>query len=116
MKPLLRKLRIKPALLLAAALAVSCASAPIIGSLSPQAAAREAWRDIASGKMKLYRAGTEASYEVGVQPEDQDLVRRLPRDNSLPQGCTNPNAGSAIEYARAYNVRIVRYLRLHQAH
>jgi len=115
MMPLLHKLRIKPTLLLAAALAASCASTPIVGSLSPEAAAREAWRDIASGKMKLYRAGTLGSYEVGVEPEDQDLVRRLPRDNSLPQGCTDPNAGSAIEYARAYNVRIVRYLRLHHS-
>ena len=93
----------------------SCASTPVFGSLSPQAAAREAWNDIASGRMKLYRAGTEASYEVGVEPEDQELVRKLPRNDSLPSGCTNPNASAAVEYARAYNVRIVRYLRLHHS-
>ena len=116
MMPLLRTLRIKPALFLAAALAASCASTPIVGNLSPQAAAREAWRDIASGRMKLYRAGGIASTEVGVEPEDRDLVRRLPRDDSLSHGCDDPNLTSEVEYARAYNVRIVRYLRLHQSH
>jgi acetyl-CoA acetyltransferase len=115
MKPLLLKLRITPALRLAAALAVSCAATPFVGSLSPQAAAREAWRDIASGRMKLYRAGGRASTEVGVEPEDRDLVRRLPRDDSLSHGCDDPNLSFEVEYARAYNVRIVRYLRLHQS-
>jgi hypothetical protein len=91
----------------------SCASVPFIGSLSPQAAQREARDDIARGHMKLYRAGTYASYEVGVEPADRPLVAKLPRDNRLSHGCTDPHASEHIAYARAYNREIVRYLRGH---
>ena len=92
----------------------SCAYAPFFGELSPQAALREAERDIASGEMKLYRAGTRASYEVGVEAADRPLVARLPRDDRLSLGCTDSQASAHIAYARAYNREIVRYLRGHQ--
>jgi hypothetical protein len=93
--------------------AVACSSVPLIGSLSPQAAQREADRDIASGHMKLYRAGTIASTEVGVAPEDRALVAKLPRDDRMSHGCTDPDASAHIAYARAYNREIVHYLRGH---
>lgn len=86
---------------------------PIVGSRSPQAAQREAHRDIASGHMKIYTAGTIARHEIAIAPEDKAIVRKLPRDDSLPAGCTVPEAGPAIDYARAYNREIVRYLRRH---
>jgi len=96
------------------ALLVGCSSVPIVGSLSPQAAQREADRDIASGRMKIYRAGTIASTEVGVALEDRGLIKRLPRDDRLSGGCTDPDASAHIAYATAYNREIVRYLRAHQ--
>ncbi len=110
-------MRIWLALLLTATsiLFTSCASTPVFGSLSPEAAAREAWNDIASDRMKIYLAGTRATSEVGVEPEDRELVRKVPRNRSLPSGCDDPNASAAVEYARAYNIRIVRYLRMHHA-
>jgi hypothetical protein len=93
----------------------SCASTPVFGSLSPQTAAREAWNDIASDRMKIYLVGAHATDEVGISPEDETLIRKLPRNHSLPSGPNDPNATAAIEYARAYNERIVRYLRMHHA-
>ena len=97
-----------------AALTCSCASTPFFGSLSPQAARRAADRDIQTGHLRVFVAGTRASTEVGIDnPEDLPLVRNLPRDRSLPIGCTAPHASEAIDYARAYNWQIVRYLRLH---
>jgi hypothetical protein len=98
---------------LVACLICACSSLPIIGKLSPQAAQREAHRDIASGHMKIYTAGTIARSEVGIAPEDKGIIRKLPRDDSLPAGCTVPEAGPAIDYARAYNREIVRYVRTH---
>jgi hypothetical protein len=95
------------------ALAVSCSSFPVVGSLSPQAAQREAHRDIQSGHMKLYLAGTIGVHTVGVEAADLALVKKLPRLDTLPSGCTNPQAGAGIDYARAYNREIVRYLRSH---
>jgi hypothetical protein len=95
-----------------ALLVVSCAM-PFVGSLSPEAAVREAHLDIASGHMKLYRAGTRASYTVGVESADLPLVAHLPRDDRLSHGCTDPLASEHIAYARAYNKEIVRYLRGH---
>ncbi len=91
----------------------SCAYAPFIGDLSPQAAVREAQRDIASGHMKLYRAGTRASYEVGVDAADRPLVADLPRDDRLSLGCTDSQASAHIAYARAYNRQILQYVRGH---
>jgi hypothetical protein len=98
---------------LVACLLCACSSMPIVGSLSPQAAQREAHRDIASGHMKIYLAGTIASHEVGVAPEDRVLIKRLPRDNRLSGGCTDPDASAHIAYATAYNREIVRYMREH---
>jgi hypothetical protein len=92
---------------------IACSAIPLVGSLSPQAAERVARRDIASGHMKLYRAGTIASSEVGVEPQDRALVNKLPRDDSLSRGCTDPDASAHIAYARAYNREIIRYLRGH---
>jgi hypothetical protein len=100
-------------LFLACIVLSGCSSIPLIGSLSPQAAEREAHRDIASDHMKLYRAGTIASTEVGIKPQDRALVSKLPRDDRLSSGCTDPDASAHIAYARAYNKAIIRYLREH---
>jgi hypothetical protein len=100
-------------LLLTAAVLASCASIPLIGDLSPLAGERAAHRDIAAGHLKIFIAGTEAAMEVGVGPADRKLVDELPRDRSLPIGCVTPNASESVEYARAYNLQIVRYLRSH---
>ena len=100
-------------LLSIALLTVSCVSAPFIGSLSPQAGERAAHRDIASGRMKIYRAGTRASSEVGVEPADRAFVAQLPRDSTLPIGCTVPHASEAVDFARAYNRQIVIHFRTH---
>ena len=105
--------RLRWFLLFVAAFSVSCASAPLIGSLSPQAARRAARRDIVGDRMRIYMAGTIASSEVGIEPADHELVARLPHDHGLPQGCTTPDAPEAVNFARAYNLEIVRYLRTH---
>jgi hypothetical protein len=94
-----------------ASLICSCASTPLIGSLSPQAAQREAHRDIQSGRMKIYLAGTIGTYEVGVDERDRALVAKLPRAKTLPVGCNHPEASAGIDYARAYNKEIIHYLR-----
>ena len=91
----------------------SCASVPFVGTLSPQAAEREARDDITRGHMKLYRAGTQACFEVGVEEADRLLVAQLPRDDRVCGGCTDPHASEHIAYARAYNREIVRYIRGH---
>ena len=96
-----------------ALLSCSCASTPLVGSLSPQAGERAAHRDIQSGHMRIFVAGTQFSSEVGVAPQDRPLVQKLPRDRSLPIGCTVPHASEAIGYARAYNRQIILYLRGH---
>lgn len=102
----------KPLAILLAALLASCASAPLVGRYSPQAAEAEARRDIASGHMKVYLAGGYAILEVGVTPGDHHLVEHLPLDHSLPAGCTEPHASEAAEYAEAYNRAIIRHLRI----
>ena len=84
--------------------------------LSPSAAIRDARRDIISDHMKIYLAGTESAEEQGVARSDRALVRRLPRDRSLPMGCTNPLSANAIEYAIVYNRAIVEHLRRAQSH
>jgi hypothetical protein len=84
--------------------------------LSPSAAARDARRDINAGHMKIYIAGTEGAYEPGVHRHDLALLSTLPRDRSLPMGCTNPLSGSAIEYATVYNRAVVEHLRRAQPH
>lgn len=93
-------------LLLTAAL-VSAAT----DDLSLDAAKAEADRDIEAGRMKIYLAGTEGAYEPGVKKRDLALVSKLPRDRSLPMGCTNPRAAEAIAYAEVYNQAIIRSLR-----
>src|SRR6202035_5200635 len=100
-------------LLLVCITVCACSRIPFVGRLSPQAAEREAHRDIASGHIKLYLAGTIGVYPVGVDSADFPLVKNLPRLDTLPSGCTNPQAGAGIDYARAYNREIVRYLRSH---
>ena|SRR6266487_2265648 len=84
--------------------------------LSPSAAIRDAKRDIIFNHMKIYLAGTEFADEQGVARSDRALVQRLPRDRSLPVGCTNPLSASAIEYATVYNRAIVEHLRRAQSH
>src|SRR5437588_166059 len=96
------------AILLLTAL-TACASAP--HDFSPQAGRVAAQRDIASGHMRIYIAGTEAAGPVGVDPADRALVSSLPIDRSLPIGCTVPHASEAIDFARSYNRKIVRHLR-----
>ena len=103
-------MRFLPLLVLVLCLS-ACASTPLVGSLSPQAAERAAHRDIAAGHPHIYIAGTRGSSEVGVEAQDYALVARLPRDHSLPIGCTSAGASEAVGFARAYNREIVRYLR-----
>ncbi len=91
---------------------MSCNSASLVGRYSPQAAKREAGRDIASGHMKVYLAGEDAAFEVGVTPGDHHLVEHLPQDHSLPTGRTVPHAAEATVYAETYNRAIIRYLRI----
>lgn len=59
------------------ALTVPCASAPLRGNFSAQAARREAHR-IQSGHIKIYLAGTHGVYAVGVEDRDTALVANLP--------------------------------------
>ena len=87
----------------------SCASPP--RDLSPEAGRAAARADIASGHMRIYIAGTEAAGPVGVGARDLAFVSALPRDRSLPIGCTVPHAGEAIGFATAYNREIIRHLR-----
>ena len=84
--------------------------------LSAAAATRDAKRDISSGCMKIYFAGTEAASEQGLERRDVALVRRLPRDYTLPMGCTDPHAVAAIKYASVYNRAIIEHLRRAQSH
>ena len=77
---------------------------------------RDAKRDIASRHMRIYFAGTEAASERGLEHRDIALVRSVPRDYSLPMGCTDPKALAAIDYATVYNRSIVDHLRHSQPH
>ena len=84
--------------------------------LSRRAAVRDAKRDIASGHMKIFFAGTEFASERGMERRDIPFLRRVPRDYSLPMGCTDPQAEAAIEYATVYNRAIIEHLRRVQSH
>lgn len=102
------------------AFAILClGSATSLGSphdLSRSAALRDAKRDIASGQMKIFFAGTEAASEQGVERRDVELLRKVARDYSLPMGCTDRQAEAAIEYATVYNRAIIEHLRRAQSH
>jgi len=84
----------------------SCSSTPFVGSLSPQAAKRQAQRDFAAGKPEIYKAGGYASFEPGIEESQKPLVAKLPRDSRLV-GCTNPNVQYSEGYATAYNKEII---------
>jgi hypothetical protein len=84
--------------------------------LSRAAAIRDAKRDIEVGHMKIFMAGTEYGYEAGLKQRDVSLVRRLPRDYTLPMGCTDPQASAAITYATAYNRTIIEHCRRAKSH
>lgn len=84
--------------------------------LSRSAAVRDAKRDIASGHVRIYFAGTEAASERGLESRDVALVRKVPRDYSLPMGCTDPQALAAIDYATVYNRAIIEHFRRLQSH
>ena len=99
-------------LLMLSAVSLFAASA----DLSPDAAKAEAQRDINAGHMKIYIAGTEGAYEPGVKKHDLALLSKLPRDRSLPMGCTVPRAPDAIAYAEAYNRAIIRWMRSSTPH
>jgi hypothetical protein len=94
-------------LLMLSAMSLSAAGT----DLSPDAAKAEAQRDISAGLMKIYVAGTEGVYEPGIKKQDLALLSKLPRDRSLPMGCTVARAPEAIAYAEAYNRAIIRWLR-----
>ena len=97
-----------------AVLVVSCSSVPPTSSLTPEAARSEAHRDIASGHMKIYFAGTYAAGPIGADsPGDWALISRLSQDNRLSRGCIDPDSQVHIAYARVYNREIIRYLRGH---
>lgn len=88
----------------------ACSTTPGLGSLSPEAARREARRDLASGHPRLYLAGTRGTSLVGVPQADLPLVRNLPVDSRLSLGCDDPLASAHLAYARAYNQEIVNSL------
>lgn len=107
----------KPALLfslLLAALLPACAGTPgpaPTRDFSKKAALTEAAADIKSGHLKIYMAGGIALTAPGLKQGDDALVAKLPRDTTLPSGCTAPHAPEAFEYATVYNEAIVAYLR-----
>jgi hypothetical protein len=84
--------------------------------LSPAAAVTEARRDIESGHIKIYIAGGRAANEAGVARSDLDLIRGVPRDQRLSQGCVDSDLPQHLAYAEAYNRIIVQYLRSHHPH
>jgi hypothetical protein len=97
-----------------AAVALSCSSTPPASSLTTQAARTEAHRDIASGHMKIYFAGTRAAGPVEADaPGDWALISKLPQDHRFSKGCIDPDSQIHIAYARAYNQVIILYLRDH---
>jgi hypothetical protein len=97
-----------------AAVAISCSSTPPASSLTTEAARSEARRDIASGHMKIYFAGTRAAGPVGADaPGDWALISKLPQDHRLSKGCVDPDSQVHIAYARVYNRAIIRHLRGH---
>ena len=97
-----------------AAVAISCSSTPPASNLTAEGARAEAHRDIASGHMKIYFAGTYAAGPVGADSSgDWALISKLPQDHRLSKGCTDPDSEIHIAYARAYNQVIIRYLRDH---
>ena len=79
--------------------------------LSPAAARADAERDTRSGHMRIYRAGGEASTEVGVAAAERHLIRGIPRDDSISLGCIDPQPHEHIAYAEAYNKAVIRYLK-----
>ncbi len=91
-----------------AVLLFALACGPSLPSRNPVAlrreAVRQADRDLAAGKPKLFEAGTVAVGVVGLKPNDP-LIRRLPHSR-LPNGCTNKDAPLWTEYAGAYNRRV----------
>ena len=101
--------------LLSAAFLSACATPPVTSppsrDFSKKAALAEAAADIKSGRLKIYMAGGFVLTAPGLKQGDDALVAKLPRDNSLPAGCTAPHAPEAFEYATAYNEAIVAYLR-----
>jgi hypothetical protein len=103
-----------PALLACAAAVLTAAPTPTptpISDFSVKAARADAARDIAAGHLKIYLAGGIALTAPGIGEKDESLVAKLPRDHSLPAGCTAPHAPEAYTYATAYNEAIVDYLR-----
>ena len=97
-----------------AVIGTSCSSTPPASSLTIEAARSEAQRDISSGHMKVYFAGTRAAGPVGADsPGDWALISRLPQDHRLSKGCIDPDSQVHIAYARAFNQVIIRYLRGH---
>lgn len=107
----------KPALVLSLLLATflsACAAPPATPparDFSKKAALAEAAADIKSGHLKIYMAGGIVYTAPGLKQGDDALVAKLPRDNSLPAGCTAPHAPEAFEYATVYNEAIAAYLR-----
>jgi hypothetical protein len=100
-------MRCPVAILLLSAVA-ACAGPRDFSAVAGRTAAKQ---DIMSGHMRVYIAGTEAASEVGVESRYRALLESLPRDRSLPIGCTVSHAGEAVEFARAYNLEIIHYLR-----
>ncbi|CAN5704120.1 hypothetical protein BH09VER1_BH09VER1_43440 [soil metagenome] len=84
---------------------------PPARDFSKKAALAEAASDMKSGHLKIYLAGGIALTAPGLKQGDDALVAKLPRDTSLPSGCTAPHAPEAFEYATIYNEAIVAYLR-----
>ncbi|MEQ1752013.1 MAG: hypothetical protein ABL974_21510 [Prosthecobacter sp.] len=80
-------------------------------SLSPEAGKRQAQRDFAAGKPKVYEAGGYAVFVPGITDDQKALVAKLPRDVSLA-GCTNPKVQYSMGFATAYNQQIVSLLLL----
>lgn len=98
-------------LLLAVAATLLGGTPPPERDYSAKAAKQEAAQDIKTGHLKIYLAGGVVLNAPGITGKDDALVAKLPRDNSLPSGCTAPHAPEAYTYATAYNEAIVAYLK-----
>ena len=80
----------------------------VAASFDGTALPRELTLALAAPFLLLY---VQAASEQGVEQRDVALLRRVPRDYSLPMGCTDPQALAAIDYAAAYNRAIIKHLR-----
>ncbi len=80
---------------------------------APKYALADANDDIANDKVRVYLHGGYAAILIGIEYEDQDLVKDLPRDDA-GIGCIvfdEKLRSMQGEYATIYNKRIVEWIK-----